>query len=427
MHILLIGSGGREHALCWKLSQSSSVDQILVAPGNPGTAAVPKSRNVPLGGEDLKALVSFASTEGVDLTVVGPEKPLAEGIVDLFRERDLRIFGPSREAARLESSKEFAKRLMADAGIPSASFEVLSSEAQAFDYVKRAPYPLVLKADGLAAGKGVSICPDRKTAETFVQDVMKNRVFGDAGKTVVAEEFLEGEEVSFLVLAHGTDYVPLVAAQDHKRLEEGERGPNTGGMGAYSPAPVFDSSVQKESEEKIVRPLLKILSSKRTPFTGVLYVGLMLTATGPKVLEFNVRFGDPETQVILPRLESDLAELLSAASCGRLRDHVPSWKTDAALTVVLASRGYPASPEAGRTVEGLDEAGREAIVFHSGTKREGARIVTAGGRVLSVTALGPTLAEASSRAYRAVDAIRYEGKTYRKDIGWRALRGTGEK
>ncbi len=281
MRILLIGSGGREHALCWKLSQSPSVSRIFTAPGNPGSAQVPKNRNVPLSADDLQALLGFASTEGIDLTVVGPEKPLANGVVDLFQERNLHIFGPSKAAAKLEASKQFAKELMAEARIPTASFETFSSEPQALDYLRTAPYPIVLKADGLAAGKGVSVCPDAETARKFVEDVMKKRIFGDAGRTVVAEEFLEGDEVSFLVLADGTHFVPLVGAQDHKRLEDGERGPNTGGMGAYSPAPVFDEKTQEISEETIVRPLLKALVSKRTPFSGVLYVGLMLTADGP--------------------------------------------------------------------------------------------------------------------------------------------------
>ncbi|MFH1262813.1 MAG: phosphoribosylamine--glycine ligase [Pseudomonadota bacterium] len=422
MRILLIGNGGREHAICRALSLSPTVERIFTAPGNPGTAQIEKNRNIALGSADLHALATFASTEGVDLTVVGPEGPLADGIVDRFRERRLDIFGPSKEAARLESSKQFAKEIMAEAKIPTASFQALHSEAEALAYLRRCPYPVVLKADGLAAGKGVAICPGPEDARRFVTAVMGKRIFGDAGATLVAEEFLEGEEVSFLVIADGTHYIPLVSAQDHKRLNDGERGPNTGGMGAYSPAPIFDATMQKLCEARVVRPLLETMAARKNPFSGVLYVGLMITPAGPKVLEFNVRFGDPETQVILPRLTSDLAELLLAAARRRLIGITPTWTADAAIGVVLALAGYPAASKTGATIEGLAEAEKEAFLFHAGTRLDGDRIVTSGGRVLTVTALAPTLKEAAEKAYRAADRIRYDGKVFRNDIGWRVLR-----
>jgi phosphoribosylamine---glycine ligase len=421
MQIFLIGGGGREHAICAALSRSSVVERIFTAPGNAGTARVPKNQNVPLGTDDLQALVHFASAEGIDLTVVGPEKPLADGVVDRFRERNLRIFGPSKAAAQLEGSKRFAKEIMTAAGIPTAAFEILESESQAIAYIERAPYPIVLKADGLASGKGVSICADRNAARAFITDAMERKIFGDAGSTIVAEEYLEGEEASFLVIADGTYYIPLAGAQDHKRLGDGERGPNTGGMGAYSPAPVFDLKTQEIAERTVVRPLLEAMMVRKTPFSGVLYVGLMLTSRGPKVLEFNVRFGDPETQVILPRLQSDLAELLLSAARGRLGTIRPQWTDLAAVGVVLASTGYPTAPKTGFPVDGIAEAETQASVFHSGTRLEGERVVTAGGRVFTVTALAPTLKEAARKAYAAADSIRYEGKIYRKDIGWRAL------
>lgn len=421
MRILLIGGGGREHALCWKLAQSPQVKEIFTFPGNPGTAQVPKNRNVPFSTTDLQSLLAFASTEGVDLTVVGPEQPLADGVTDLFRERDLHIFGPSKAAAQLEASKQFSKDILAENGIPTAAYETLRSESEALSYLQKASYPLVLKADGLAAGKGVSVCQTPKDAKAFVSNVMGKRCFGDAGATVVAEEFLRGEEASFLVIADGTTYVPLVGAQDHKRLLDGEKGPNTGGMGVYSPAPVFDTTTQKMAEEKVVVPLLKAMADRGTPFTGVLYVGLMLTKEGPKVLEFNVRFGDPEAQVILPRLESDLAELLYAAVRGRLKSTSLRWSNNAALGVVVASPGYPTAPKYGAKITGLDEASEDALLFHAGTKQNGNVLETSGGRVMTVTALAPTLQEAAQKAYRAVEKIQYDGKTYRKDIGWRAL------
>ena len=421
MRILLVGSGGREHALCWKFAQNPTVQKIFTTPGNPGTAKIPKNENVSISSEDLKALVSFASSEGIDLTVVGPEKPLVDGIVDIFRDRNLQIFGPSKLSARLEGSKSFAKELMLEADIPTALFEILKSPHQAYQYLKQTKYPIVLKADGLAAGKGVAVCNDEETAKAFVKMVMEEMAFGDAGKIVVAEECLEGEEASFLIATDGIHYVPLASAQDHKRLLEGEKGPNTGGMGAYSPAPVFDQEMQTQTEQEIVSPLLKKLTQKKMPFLGILYVGLMITREGPKVLEFNVRFGDPETQAILPRMESDLTELCWAVTRSRLESLQVTWKKEHALSVVLACEGYPSKPRSGEVISGLDEASKHALIFHSGTKMTGGQLITAGGRVLSVTALGNTLIEASDRAYRAASAIQFQGKIFRKDIGWKAF------
>ncbi len=421
MRVLVVGNGGREHALTWKLSQSPLVTDIFTAPGNPGTSLVPKNQNTPIASDDIPALLAFASTEGIDLTVVGPEKPLAEGIVDQFRTRDLRIFGPTKAAAQVEASKGFSKELMAEAKVPTAGFKRLFSATEACEHLSSSQYPLVLKADGLAAGKGVLVAGTKEEALTFVSDVMEKKIYGNAGSNIVAEEFLEGEEASFLVIAHGTDFASLASAQDHKRLLDGDQGPNTGGMGAYSPAPIFSGAIQKETEEKIVRPILQTLVTRKTPFTGILYAGLMLTKQGPKVLEFNARFGDPETEAILPRLESDLAELLLNATRGRLDGSGIVWKNESAMTVVLASNGYPQSPQTGKIVSGLGGAAKDAIVFHAGTKIDQGKIVTSGGRVFAITGLGKNLQEAQTAAYRAADKIAFEGKSFRKDIGWRAL------
>jgi phosphoribosylamine---glycine ligase len=422
MRILLVGNGAREHAICWKLAQSPRVTQIFTAQGNPGTAHVSKNRNVPISPNDLDALRAFASAEGIDLTFVGPEQPLADGIVDLFAKRNLRIFGPSKEAAKLEASKDFAKTMMIEAGIPTARHQTLTSESHAKAYVSRVDFPIVLKADGLAAGKGVAICASKDEALQFVSRTMTEQVFGSAGRSIVAEEFLEGEEASFLVITDGTNWVPLASAQDHKRLLDEERGPNTGGMGAYSPAPIFTSELQRTTEQKVVKPLLEAMRKRGSPFSGILYVGLMVTREGPKVLEFNARFGDPETQVILPRLESDFAEVLDSASRGRLGATSLSWSKESALTVVLASEGYPNDPRKGAAITGLEKAEKLATVFHAGTQVREGQLVTAGGRIFSVTGLGPTLSEAAARAYAGVEAIDFGGKIFRRDIGWRALR-----
>lgn len=421
MRILLVGSGGREHALCWKLSQGAQIEKIFAAPGNPGIARVPKTEIVGISTHDLTALLGFASTEGIDLAVIGPEQPLADGIVDRFQERKLLAFGPTQAAAQLEASKEFAKKIMVEAGVPTAEYRVLRSLDEGRKHLASCKLPMVLKADGLAAGKGVAICATREEALSFLNNVMEKKVYGTAGRMIVAEEFLEGEEASLLVLAHGTQFVPLASAQDHKRLLDGDQGPNTGGMGAYSPAPILTDSKMDEICKQVIQPTLNAMEKRGTPFHGVLYAGLMFTSGGAKVLEFNVRFGDPETQGILPRLDEDLAQLLYMVSRGRVPPAPLRWKTDSALTVVLASAGYPEKPRVGVPITGYEQAGSDGLIFHAGTRMEGSRLVTSGGRVFNVTGLGPTLRVAAERAYRAADRIHFDGKIFRKDIGWRAF------
>ncbi len=423
MRILLIGSGGREHALCWKLAQSPRVEKIFTAPGNPGTAQIEKNENISIATTDLDALLGFASTEGIDLTVVGPEQPLAEGIVDRFQQRGLQIFGPTQAAAQLESSKQFAKNRMDEAGVPTAKYQVLTSNENAQIFLqKNASYPIVLKADGLAAGKGVSICQSREEAEDYVRQVMEQKIFGSAGAKIVAEEFLEGPEVSFFVLANGREFLALTSAQDHKALEEGDKGPNTGGMGAYSPTPLFSKELQNQVEQTVVTPLLNHMADRGTPFLGVLYVGLILTAEGPKVLEFNVRFGDPEAQVVLPRIHTDFAELLLHITRGQVRNANAIWSMESAMTVVLAASGYPLSPRKGDPILGWDQPQTHATLFHAGTRLEGNQLITSGGRVLCVTGTGETLEEAARNTYAGVEQIQFEGKTFRRDIGWRVLK-----
>ncbi len=424
MRLLLLGGGGREHAICQKLSDSPKVEKIYSIPGNPGTAEIEKNENCSLPLSDGSALARFAADQGCDLTVVGPEQPLVDGLADVFRDRQLLVFGPGREGALFEGSKEFAKTFMMDASIPTAQHETLTGPAEARKYLAEATYPLVLKADGLAAGKGVSICADRASAEQVIFEVMEKKIFGTAGEKIVAEEYLEGEEASFLLLLDGESQVILATSQDHKRLRDGDQGPNTGGMGAYSPAPVMTPALIEETQEKIVDPLIRKLRSRSIHFCGVLYIGLMITKEGPKVLEFNVRFGDPETQAILPRLQSDLAEALYATARGQLGDCQVTWKEDAAVNVVLASPGYPTSPKHGTIIHGLEtlKDWERLHLFHAGTRREASDLVTSGGRVLSVTGLAPTISEAIRYTYQAVEKIHFEGMTYRKDIGARALK-----
>lgn len=421
MRILLIGNGGREHALCWKLAESSRVSSIFTAPGNPGTASISKNKNVDISSNNLNALCEFAHKEKIDLTIVGPEKPLAEGIVDLFQNHQLMIFGPTQAQAQLESSKKFAKEMMENANVPTASYKVLYSSKEAHTYLAQTSYPIVLKADGLAQGKGVSICKDEKEAESFIHKVMQEKIFGNAGKTVVAEEYLEGEEASFFIFAHGTKYVPLVSAQDHKRLLEGEKGPNTGGMGAYSPAPILNTAMQEKVEKTIVQPMLQTLSEKEIFYSGVLYLGLMITSQGPKVLEFNVRFGDPEAQVILPRMKSDLVEFCEPISRGAFPSGPLEWHEESAMGVVLACHGYPQSPKTGAIIKGLNQVPENVYVFQAGTCQKDNETITSGGRVLTLTALGKTLEKSHKQVYQAVELIDFEGKVFRKDIGWRVL------
>lgn len=416
MKVLVIGSGGREHALVWKLAQSPRVEKVYCAPGNGGTGL--QAENVPIAATDLPALAEFAQREEIGLTVVGPEDPLAAGIADQFRALGLKVFGPSAAAARLEGSKIFAKEVMARQGVPTAPFQAFDDADAALRWLAEQPAekPWVVKADGLAAGKGVLICDNRAETDAAVRRVMVAREFGAAGDRVLIEERIAGNEVSLLAICSGQDCIPLAPAQDYKRIGEGDTGPNTGGMGVYSPVPHFTSELLDFGINQVIAPVLRAVD-----FVGVLYAGLMLTAQGPRVLEFNARFGDPETQVVLPRLESDLLDLLEAAADGRLGGMTAQWTARKAVSVVLASGGYPGSYEKGKPIFGLEQAAAlpDVTVFHAGTKQVDGRIVTNGGRVLNVTALGDTFAHAIDRAYGAVKVICWDGMVYRRDIGAR--------
>ncbi len=422
MKVLVIGSGGREHSLVWKLAQSPRVARLYCAPGNGGISEL--AELVPIGVEEIEKLAQFAEREKIDLTVAGPELPLTLGIADLFRQRGLRLFGPDREAARLEGSKAFAKELLQENRIPTAAFATFSDAAQARGYLAGRRPPYVVKADGLAAGKGVLICATRGEAETAVDDILVRRAFGAAGDQVVIEEFLEGEEASFMVLTDGENILPLASAQDHKRVFDGDRGANTGGMGAYSPAPVVTGEIHRRIMEEILHPLLRGLRKRAIRYRGVLYVGLMIAADGPKVLEFNARFGDPECQPLMLRLKSDLVPLLEATIDGRLDRVKAEWTDDAAVCVVMCAGGYPGAYEKGREIKGLERLKdwRRGIVFHAGTTKQEGRCFTAGGRVLGVTALGNTIQEAVREVYEAAGRIEWDGAHYRKDIAQRALR-----
>ncbi len=422
MKILVIGSGGREHALAWKLAQSPRVTQVFVAPGNAGTAREAKCSNVPIAADDLPALFDFARDQGMDLTVVGPEAPLAAGIVDIFNDGGLRIFGPTREAAMLESSKSFAKDFLARHRIPTAEYRVFSELAPALDYIHDRGAPLVIKADGLAAGKGVVVAMQKEEAQQAVRDMLGGR-FGEAGARVVIEDYLEGEEVSFICMVDGKNILPLATSQDHKRRDEGDRGPNTGGMGAYSPAPQVSPQIEARILREIMQPAVVGMALEGLPYTGFLYAGLMIDPQGaPKVLEFNCRLGDPEAQPLLMRLQSDLSELLQAGIEGRLDEVGAAWSPRLALGVVLAAKGYPEAVVTGEVIEGLDAPLPEDVkLFHAGTRLdEAGRVLTAGGRVLCATALGDNLYEAQRRAYAALEGLRCNGCFFRRDIGWRA-------
>jgi phosphoribosylamine--glycine ligase len=425
MKVLVVGSGGREHALVWKIAQSPLVDALFAAPGNAGMAA--QAQCVNIGVEDSDRLVAFARWEGIDLTVVGPEVPLVLGIVDRFQEAGLCIFGPNREAAQLEGSKVFAKELLRQARIPTAEFRVFDDPSAAHEYLDSQGAPIVVKADGLAAGKGALVCRSIDEAHEAVEDVMVKKQFGQAGRQVVIEECLVGEEVSMLALTDGRSLYLMPPSQDHKAIYDGDQGPNTGGMGAYSPVP----AVSREVEDRVVRevfvPLLHGLRVRGIHYSGVVYAGLMLTAGGPKVLEFNCRFGDPETQPMLLRLKSDLVPVLEAVIDGRLAQASFQWDERASVCVVMASGGYPGSYEKGKPISGLAEAGRmkDVVVFHAGTASVDGQVVTNGGRVLGVTALGGSIAAAKARAYEAVRKIQFEGAYYRTDIADRAIRRAG--
>jgi phosphoribosylamine--glycine ligase len=423
--VLLVGGGGREHALAWKLAQSPGLGRMVAAPGNPGIAA--HARCVPIKDTAIDQIVALAQQERPDLVVVGPETPLALGLADRLRAAGLAVFGGSAAAARLESSKAFAKDLMARHRIPTARFGTFRDAAAARRYCRELGAPLVVKADGLAAGKGVVVCQSLEEADRAVAQCLEARAFGDSGLTVVIEEFLVGEEASFFALSDGTGVLPLVAAQDHKTVHDGDRGPNTGGMGAYSPAPVMDAGMQERVMREIVRPTIAAMAEEGAPYTGVLFVGLMITRDGPKVIEFNCRFGDPECQAILPRLEDDLLALLLATATGKGLPPALAFSPRSSVCVVMTSAGYPGAYETGRAITGVEAAaGLPGVnVFHAGTALAGGALVTAGGRVLGVQALGADVAAAIRTAYAAVERIRFDGAHYRRDIGHHALRRLG--
>ena len=418
----MIGGGGREHALAWKLAQSNEVETVFVAPGNAGTASEPKLQNITVDAEDFGALVDFAKANQCELTVVGPEAPLVNGIVDHFEAHGLHCFGPSAAAAQLEGSKAFTKAFLARHAIPTGAYEAFTDPDAACAYIRAQGAPIVVKADGLAAGKGVIVAMSVDEAEAAARDMLSGNAFGDAGARVVVEEFLEGEEASFIVMVDGTDVIPMATSQDHKRVGEGDTGPNTGGMGAYSPAPVVTDSVYERVMTDIIGPTVEGMLSDGNRYRGFLYAGLMIDSSGaPKVIEFNCRFGDPETQPIMMRLESDLASHCLAACEGRLTRETVSWTEDVTIGIVLASEHYPASSPTGMRISGLGLEPQGVKVFHAGTALDQGEPVTSGGRVLCVTARAATLAEAASDAYNAIEPIKWEGMKYRTDIGWRAL------
>ena len=419
-----MGSGGREHALAWKLAQSPRLGKLWAAPGNAGIAN--HGECVALNVADHGEVIAFCRENEIDLVVIGPEQPLVEGLANALAQAGIKTFGPSAKAAQLEGSKGFTKDLCARAGIPTAAYARFDDAKAARAYLATQPVPVVIKADGLAAGKGVVIATTREEADAAV-DMMFDGGFGAAGTEVVIEAFLEGEEASFFAITDGETVLPFGSAQDHKRVGEGDTGPNTGGMGAYSPARVLTPALEAQVMADIVLPTVKAMAAEGTPYRGVLYAGLMLTGEGPQLIEYNARFGDPECQVLMMRLESDLVELIDAACSGRLGEIEPKWRDEAALTVVMAAQGYPGTPTKGTVIEGLDAAaGTGAMVFHAGTARDAeGRIIANGGRVLNVTALGATVGEAQAAAYRAVDSIRWPGGFCRRDIGWREVAREG--
>jgi phosphoribosylamine--glycine ligase len=423
MKILVIGGGGREHALAWRLKKSPAVDHIFCAPGNAGTEEL--ADNVAIPATDLAALIRFVKNNDVDLTVVGPDDPLALGIVDLFAREKLRIFGPTKSAARLESSKIFAKELMRAQKIPTADASTFQGSDEALWYCEQLKFPVVIKADGLALGKGVVVAPDMATARSTIEAMMNEGRFGDAGRRIVIEEFLRGSECSLHALVDGENYRLLESARDHKRVFDDDQGPNTGGMGAFSPANNWNNRLQSQFETDIMQPLLRGLREQGISYRGLLYPGLMITEKGTRVLEFNCRFGDPETQAILPRMGSDLLPLLEATIDGEIDNYSIDWDERASVTIVLASGGYPGKYETGHAISGLENAAKidNVQIFHAGTKRVNGKVVTAGGRVLAATALGSTIAEARMRAYEAVGRIEFLGCHYRRDIALSAANG----
>ena len=424
MRILLIGGGGREHALAWKLVQSPNVEKLYVAPGNPGMALLQKCECINLNVDDLEGVADYAEEKSIVLTVVGPEAALVAGIADGFKRRGLPVFGPSKAAAQLEGSKAFSKELMAKYNIPTAFFKICEDIETAKAYVEEKGAPIVVKADGLAAGKGVVVAMTKQDALDAIDEMMGDHKFGAAGARVVLEEYMEGEEASLLAFTDGKTVVPMIAAQDHKRVFDGDEGPNTGGMGTYAPAPVMTDILRLKATELVLKPVVAAMAKEGTPYQGCLYAGLMIKGDSVKVVEFNCRFGDPETQVVLPLLDGDLAEIMLACATGTLDKVEVAWHDKAAVCVVMASGGYPESYEKGKEITGLAaaEEDKDVVVFHAGTKEAAGKIVTSGGRDLGVTAVDASIKAARDRAYAAVEKIAFEKNFYRKDIAWRALK-----
>jgi len=428
MKILVIGQGGREHALCWKIAKSSLCDKLYCAPSNGGISEI--AEPVDIKPEDLEALVKFAKDNSIGLTVVGPEVPLVKGIVDIFEKENLRIFGPKRSLANLEGSKIFSKNLMKRLGVPTADFEVFTDSSEALKYLDGKTGPVVVKADGLCAGKGVIVCKTTDQAKDAVKKMMVDRIFGDAGSRILIEECLVGEEASIIVVSDGKNFVPLASSQDHKRVYDNDMGPNTGGMGAYSPAPIVTKALFDNILKSVIAPVIKTLADEGMPYKGALYAGIMITEKGPFVLEFNTRFGDPETQAIMPRLKTDLVEVMERSIDGRLGGYTLEWDERPCVSVVMASGGYPGHYKNGMEISGLDEVKKmkDAVVFHAGTKAgrratsKGREILTNGGRVLNVTALGKDMKQAIGNCYAAISKISFDSMYYRSDIGARAIR-----
>ena len=420
MQVLVIGGGGREHALVWKIKQSPKVEKIFCAPGNAGTGKI--AENVPIGADDIKGLLEFALQRKIGLTVVGPEQPLVMGIVDQFEKKGLRIFGPNARAAKLEGSKSFSKDIMKKYGLPTAEYETFSSIKIAKDYIKTQKGPLVIKADGLAGGKGVLICKTESEALAAVDSTMGMKSFGEAGDQIVVEEFLEGQEVSILAFCDGQRILLMDSAQDHKAAFDGDKGPNTGGMGAYSPAPIFSEIMLKKVRDKIMLPIIRAMQQEERVYKGILYAGLMLTKSGPQILEFNARFGDPETQPLLVRMESDIIPIFEACIDGTLDQCELEWKKESSVCVVMAAEGYPGSYKKGQPILGLENVNAlpGIVVFHAGTKEKNGEVLTHGGRVLGVTAIGADTPKAITRVYEAVNEIQWQGVQFRKDIGSKA-------
>ena len=424
MRILLIGGGGREHALAWKLVQSPKVEKLFAAPGNPGMALLQKCECINLNVDDLEGVADYAEEQSIDLTVVGPEAPLVAGLADVFKRRGLPVFGPSKDAAQLEGSKAFSKELMAKYNIPTAFFKICEDIETAKAYVEEKGAPIVVKADGLAAGKGVVVAMTKQEALDAIDEMMGDHKFGAAGARLVLEEYMEGEEASLLAFTDGKTVVPMIAAQDHKRVFDGDEGPNTGGMGTYAPAPVMTDVLRLKATELILKPVVEAMAKEGMPYQGCLYAGLMIKGDSVKVVEFNCRFGDPETQVVMPLLDGDLAEIMLACATGTLDKAEVAWYNKAAVCVVMASGGYPESYEKGKEITGLEAAAEDknVVVFHAGTKEADGKILTSGGRVLGVTAVDSSIKAARDRAYVAVEKIAFEKNFYRKDIAWRALK-----